>query len=172
MVKTQLLFGLPLARRSNRWLVVAVSYATLTVVTLTTVVEFPSLQNLEWVLAVTWNLLLWQFLRSLVEGRILPEWRPVELIGLGIGRRRRGEGAPDQRDVAVRNAACFQAYRVLAVYVLGLWLVALPGLDSLAAPSALRLLRQLLIPLLPIALTLPYAVVLWTEPDVQEDAAA
>jgi hypothetical protein len=46
----------------------------------------------------------------------------------------------------------------------------LPLISELSASTALRLLQLLALPLVMMALTLPQAVVLWTEPDVPEEA--
>lgn len=165
MINTPAVFGLSLARQANRRILLAITYPVLLVATLASVVLFPIAHGLGWMLPLTCNLVVWEFLRRMVEGAILPEWRPGQLIGLGLARRPRVQDLPDERDVAVRNAACFQAYRVLALYVIALWL-ALPGLFSLSSSVALHVLEGLLIPLLAVALTLPYAVILWTEPDI------
>jgi hypothetical protein len=93
-----------------------------------------------------------------------------ELASLGLEpRRRRREDEPDERDIAVRNSAYFEAYRALAVYSIAVW-VASPLFLALKASTAARGLQLLIMPLLAMALTLPQAVVLWTEPDVPEEA--
>jgi hypothetical protein len=106
----------------------------------------------------------------LVKDTVLPEVHGGELISLGLApRRRRGEDEPDEREVAVRNAAYFEAYRVLAMYSIAAW-VAWPFIFLLRASTAVQVLLLLTMPLLAMALTLPQAVVLWTEPDVPEEA--
>jgi hypothetical protein len=105
-----------------------------------------------------------------VKDTVLPEMHGGELTSLGLeSRRRRSEDEPDERDIAVRNAAYFQSYRALAVYSIAIW-VASPLFFALKAPTAVRGLQLLIMPLLAMALTLPQAVVLWTEPDVPEEA--
>jgi hypothetical protein len=96
------------------------------------------------------------------------------LTSLGLApNRRRNKDEPDEREVAVRNAACFEAYRALAVYSfaigLAIW-AAWPLFISLNASTVVRVLQLLFMPLLAMALTLPQAVVLWMEPDVPEEA--
>lgn len=81
---------------------------------------------------------------------------------LGLVRKRRPED-PDERDIAVRNAAHYHAYYVIAIYALFacLYLV-FSGMN-----------RVPLLVLLPIGVfgpTLPQAVILWTEADVPEEA--
>jgi hypothetical protein len=164
MIHTPAVFGLSLARQSSRRTLLAITYLVLLIATLTSVVLFPVVRGWGWVLPFTCNFAAWEFLRRMVEGAILPEWRPGQLIGLGLVRRPRSD-VPDERDVSVRNAACFQVYRVLALYSIALW-IALPGLFSLSSSTALHVLEYLLVPLLAVALTLPYAVILWTEPDI------
>jgi hypothetical protein len=165
MIRTPGVFGLSLARQSSRRVLLAITYLVLLIATLAFVVRFPIGPGFGWMLPITCNLAAWEFLRRMVEGAILPEWRPGQLIGLDLARRPRSENTQDERDVSVRNAACFQTYRVLALYAIALW-VALPGLFSLSSSTALRLLEDLLVPLLAVALTLPYAVILWSEPDI------
>jgi hypothetical protein len=168
MIRTPAILGLSLARQANRRILLAVTYLVLLVVTLVTLIAFPTIHGLGWALPATYSFLAWEFLRRMVEGAILPEWRPGELIGLGLARRVLGRDTPDERDVAVRNAACFQTYRVLALYANALWLT-LPGFFALSSSTALHLLEVLLLPLLAIALTLPYAVILWGEPDIPSE---
>lgn len=64
----------------------------------------------------------------------------------------------------MRNAAYFEAYRVLALYSFLLVIFALSG------SSTASVLPPLAMPLLVMALSLPQAVILWTEPDVPEEA--
>jgi hypothetical protein len=169
MIRTPSVFGLSLARQTSRRRLLAVTYLVLLILSVVSVVLFPVVHNWGWVLPFTCSFATWEFLRRMVEGTILPEWRPGQLIGLGLVRLPRSGDVPDEREVSVRNAACFQAYRVLALYAIALWLV-LPGLFSLSSSMALRVLEELLVPLLAVALTLPYAVILWTEPDIPTEA--
>jgi hypothetical protein len=95
--------------------------------------------------------------------------RGGELIALGLVRRRRGQDQPDEREVAIRNAACFQAYRVLALYSLAVYIAA-SLIFELPTSVAVRVMEVLAMPLLGMALTLPQAALLWREPDVPEEA--
>jgi len=89
-------------------------------------------------------------------------------LGLTSGPRR-SEDDLDERELAVRNAAYFTAYRVVAVYSIIAWMALICSFD-LSASIALPLRLWLFIPLLTMTLTLPPAVILWTEPDVPEEA--
>jgi hypothetical protein len=71
--------------------------------------------------------------------------------------------------VAVRNAAYFQAYRAVVVYSVVVWLAS-PMVYKVSASTALRLIQLVTMSLVAMALTLPQAVILWTEPDVPEEA--
>lgn len=72
----------------------------------------------------------------------------------------------DEREVAVRNAAYFVAFRAMSIYA-----VILTPLAWATRPGiAVLTLHLLAIPLMTMAITLPQAVVLWTEPDVPEEA--
>lgn len=168
MIRTPAVFGLSLVRQGTRRVLLAAIYFVLLAVILSCAVVFPAAGGLGWILPFGFSLVAWEFLRRMVEGAFFPEWRPGELMGLGLARRPRRD-QPDERDVAVRNAAGFQTYRVLALYAILLWL-ALPALLHLSSSAALHALEELFLPLPAIALTLPYAVILWSEPDIPAEA--
>jgi hypothetical protein len=120
------------------------------------------------VFTLAWVVLAWNIASGLVLGRLVANtavpqsMRVGELIGLGLSRKRRDPDELDERDIAVRNAACFRAYRVIGLYALILVLI-VPGLGNMAT---IRTFEMLLAPLLAMAVTLPQAIVLWSEPDV------
>jgi hypothetical protein len=87
-------------------------------------------------------------------------YRPISLFG-----NVRRPTDPDERDMAVRNWAYFQAFRMIAVYSVLLWLVYL-GLNASMVQISLNIAALLLFPLIAMATTLPQAVLLWSEPDV------
>jgi hypothetical protein len=111
---------------------------------------------------------------SLVFGKLVKQTGPLDvrgrgLMSLGLAPRRRDPDQPDERDMAVRNAACFSAYRVLALYSLAIYSATCLSFD-LRASVAVKVLELLTMPLLGMALTLPQAELLWREPDVPEEA--
>lgn len=67
----------------------------------------------------------------------------------------------DERDLMVRNRAYFYAFRFIAIYSALLWIA-----YSFVTRISLQAAALLLLPLIVMAITLPQAVVLWTEPDV------
>ena len=70
------------------------------------------------------------------------------------------KSGPDERQVAVRNAAYYRAYRVVAAYLL---LIMSVGSWTVAGEAAWLLLVVLVF-------TLPQAIILWTEPDTPGEA--
>jgi len=82
----------------------------------------------------------------------------------------------DERELRQRDRAHYQAYRVLIAGLGLLWCASI-GVLSTHVPSVLGLLpaQQLLygfiVALLVVSLTLPQAILLWNEPDMEEDAA-
>jgi len=106
----------------------------------------------------------------LAKETVLPQTRGSEITSLGLtSRPRRNEDDLDERELAVRNAAYFTAYRAVAVYSIIAWMALIYSF-KLSASIALSLMLWLFIPLLAMILTLPPAVILWTEPDVPEEA--
>ena len=72
------------------------------------------------------------------------------------------KSGPDERQVAVRNAAYHRAYRAVATY---LWMM--PVLWGFTGEAALLGYTALLFILV---YTLPQAIILWTEPDIPGEA--
>jgi hypothetical protein len=173
MFKTPAFLGFSMVSRSNRRLLVATTYATLMVLMATVILLLPSGRQMDAIymcIILAYNVVSRAIFGSLVKDTVLPDFGGGKLISLGLAPgRRRGEDEPDERDVAVRNAAYFEAYRALAVYSIAIW-VASPLFFALNASTAVRALQLLVMPLLAMALTLPQAVVLWTEPDMPEEA--
>ena len=173
MLRTPAFLGFSMVRRNNRRVLVAMTYAIFLVLMAAVIIILPSGRQLNavWMcLILAYNVVSRAILGRLVKDTVLPELRGDGLTSLGLSpRSRRGEDEPDEREVAVRNAAYFEAYRALAVYSIAIWLAS-PLLFSLSASTAVRFLLLLIMPLLAMALTLPQAVVLWTEPDVPEEA--
>ena len=78
----------------------------------------------------------------------------------------------DEREVHLRNRAHYQAYKVLTIALTVLWLVAdwkmkVPRLLAWMHVSTDGLLYGLVLMAIVAALTLPQAILLWTEPDME-----
>jgi len=174
MLRTPAILGFPMVRRNNRRLLVIATYGTLLVLMAAYILLLPSRDLLN---AINMCFVLAYVGASrgvfgrLVKETVLPEPHGGEMISLGLAEARphRSEDNPDEREVVVRNAAHFQAYRALAVYSIALWLVS-PFFFSWSGSMGVRGFMLLAMPLLAMAVTLPQAVVLWTEPDVPEEA--
>jgi hypothetical protein len=127
-------------------------------------------------LVLQWSLFLilaieWKIFRDLV-GEMEMVRRPAKPLSLGLSYKR-DQDAPDERDIAVRNAAYFQAYRVLAYYsILGFYVAgALLESDAMTKFARVGAAEVLFFVLLMMATTLPQALLLWTEPDLPVEAA-
>jgi len=164
MIRTHTFLGFSVAERSHRRALVLATYFVLAAL----MVSIAAASANAVVFTLAWVVLAWNIASGSVLGRlvtntaVLPSIRVGELIGLGLARRPRDPDELDERDVAIRNAACFKAYRVIATYTLILVLI-VPGLGTMAT---IRTFEMLLAPLLAMAVTLPQAIILWTEPDV------
>lgn len=166
MLRTPVILGVSMVRRKNRRWLVLVTYAALLALILVVTVLLPWDRALH---SPGLLLLLCVFVSRGVFGSLVKNTlytrRSSETISLGLAPgRNREDGEPDERELAVRNAAYFEAYRVLALYSFLLVVFALIGSNTASV------LPQLAMPLLVMAYTLPQAVVLWTEPDVPEEA--
>jgi hypothetical protein len=167
-----MVLGISMAFQQSRRLLVAVTYEVMLAMTATVIVILPSGRQIDaiwWCLLLFYNVVSRAIFGRLVKDTVLPQPQ-VGLTSLGLEpQRRRSEDEPDEREVAVRNAAYFGAFRVLAVYSIVLW-VAAPCFFSLRPEAGIRGLMLLAMPLLAMALTLPQAILLWNEPDVPEEA--
>jgi hypothetical protein len=83
----------------------------------------------------------------------------------------------DEREIDQRNRAVYKAYQALMIAVLAVWLLMnfrtnIPRLlERLSIPID-SLLYGLTTAAIMLALTLPQAILLWTEPDMEEEPAA
>ena len=173
MLRTPTVLGISMAPRKNRRLLVATTYATVLALMAAVIIILPSGRQIDamWMFFVLgYNVVSRAIFGRLVKDTVLPELRGGEMTSLGLApRRHRRADESDEREVAVRNAAYFKAYRALAVYSFAVWFVS-PLFFSLSGSTAVRVIQLFALPLLLMALTLPQAVVLWTEPDVPEEA--
>lgn len=87
---------------------------------------------------------------------------------LGPTSERHSSGELDERELAIRNAAHYQAFRVMELYSL-LLVVSFFYLRPLNGPVANQLAALFVLLLLLMLWTLPQAIILWTEPDMPEE---
>lgn len=155
MLNTAFVLGISMApRRSRRWLV-AVTYTVM--LTLSTVILLvPSWRTPRAFMpaSMTFCLSCWLVFRKLVKQAGPLDMRGGKLINLGLVPRWRDQEELDERDVATRNAACFEAYRVLALYAIFIFAATWFYLD-LQNADALKVLQSVIMPGYGLALTLP-----------------
>ncbi len=164
--------GISMEPRKNRRILVAATYVVI-LMALTTIVIVACLYSgqLSFMLSLVYGVILsltFQFFGRIVKQTVFPELHIGEFIFLGLTRRRHQTREPDERDLAVRNAAFFTAYRILAIYSFFVFLILLPAFDS---GSKLTLLL-LVLPFLLFVPTLPQAVIRWNEPDLVEETVS
>ncbi len=169
MLQTVSLLGFSMVPQRNRRFLVIATYAVL-IAALASVAIIPSelgryrqiLASLAVVLPV---MLSFQIFGRVVEQTVFPQPRAAPMT-LGLVRTKRDPGEPDERDIAIRNAAYFKAYRLLGIYLIVVCLIMWSAFES-GSRFAIWLV---VFPLLVFVPTLPQAVILWTEPDAPEDS--
>jgi hypothetical protein len=171
MLNTPRILGMSMAPQKNRRSFVIATYAILVAV-VAIILTLPPLGGrvrLMWLLFVplAYNVVSYAVFGKLVRPTVLTP-RGGEMTSLGLTPKRRDPDEPDERELAVRNAAHYQAFRVAAVYGFFVW-VSIASFWHLNGPRVVLLVLLLVMPLLTILFTLPQAIILWTEPDVAEE---
>jgi hypothetical protein len=176
MLGTPVFLGFSMLRRTSRRRLVAVTYAILLALMAVIIVVSRSAPRRRvagfassFAFAIAFNGVSLSIFGRLAKDTVLPLIHGGEMTSLGLTPQPRREDDLDERELAVRNAAYFKAYRAVAVYSIIAWMALICSFD-LSASIALSLMLLLFIPLLTMTLTLPPAVILWTEPDVPEEA--
>ena len=172
MLSTPKILGISMAPQKNRRSFVIATYAILVAVVaiLLTLPPLGGRIRSMWLLflPLAYNVVSYAVFGKLVRPTVLTP-RGGEMTSLGLTPRRRHQDEPDERDVALRNAAHYQAFRAAAIYGFVLW-ASIPLYWRLSGPSVVLLVLLMAMPLLTILLTLPQAIILWTEPDVPDEA--
>jgi len=176
MLNTPEILGFSMARRGSRRRLVVVTYAILLAL-MAVMIVVPRLAPRRRVagfvssfaFVIAFNGVSLSIFGKLAKDTVLPLIHGGEMTSLGLTPQPRRWDDLDERELAVRNAAYFKAYRVVAVYSIIAWMALICSFD-LRTSMALSLMLWLFIPLLTMTLTLPPAVILWTEPDVPEEA--
>ena len=168
MVRTVSFLGFSMAERNHRRVLVIATYAVLGVLIGAMIAASRNVVIVSSAcVVVAWNIVSGSILGRFVANTSVPQnIRWGQLLDLGLARQPYDPDRMDERDVMVRNAACFKAYRIVGFYTMLLVLV-IPGLGTMAT---VRTFEALLAPLLATAVTLPQAIILWTEPDVPVEA--
>jgi hypothetical protein len=164
MSKIPTIFGISMvSRERRRWLVV-LCYAALLLLILLSFAASPDSAGFILVFfAVLAGIYILVILHTLAKDTVLPGQEGI--LGLNTLFHKSG---PDERQVAVRNAAYYRAYRVVAAYLL----IMGPTFGWVAGEAAwYKVLLELhALSFFVLVLTLPQAIILWTEPDIPGEA--
>jgi hypothetical protein len=169
MPRTPMIFGISMvSQKRRRWLVVFCYAALWALILLGLASKSFAIRYILLILATwvgTWIQCV--IFYSLAKDTVLPLQADVNPISLGLLRKAfSNKSKPDERQVAVRNAAYYKAYRIVAAYCLLMPIVFL----YLIALNKIMLLGIYLFLNFTMIYTLPQAVILWTEPDIPEEA--
>jgi hypothetical protein len=179
MSNTPTILGISMAPQRNRRLLVAVTctivvaFIAVFAVMSSWVRELGPLGYQSFFLAGVLLILVprWFWFPKLTKLTPFGQQRSVEMTRLGLTPGPRDPCDPDERQVAIRNAAYYQAFRVVIIYSFLLFL-APDFLHHLSDSTAQRWMRALLLLLIFIVCSLPQAIILWTEPDAPEEDQA
>jgi len=98
---------------------------------------------------------------------------PVLALKLRVYRPVPGVGADvyhnDERELGLRDRAHYHAYRILAVSLVVPWFVSSFSGEVWSATNSIHLCAALLLAIITLSLTLPQAILLWTEPDMEPE---
>jgi membrane protein YdbS with pleckstrin-like domain len=172
MLNRAKILGISMAPQKNRRLLMMIMYAVLLAFAAAIIVP-------SWAARVpASDVLLFSItVYILIQIRVLPKLLKVEEFGSRSGAmivHGMKPGSPemeeiDEREMAVRNLAHLQAFRIIHLY--SVFIVVVLFVWHEVSPSSI--FRFAAIALLLLALqtfTLPQAIILWTEPDVPEEA--
>ena len=172
MPRTPTIFGISMASKtSRRWLVLCCYAVLLTLILLVfSSMSFAARYVLMIVMTTAASSIQFVIFYKLAKDTVLPlqellgDFRP---ISLGLSRSVRPYISKlDERQVAVRNAAYYKAYRIFAAYSLLMPII----LTVLTNPLNKNLLGIYMVSTFFAIFTLPPAVILWTEPDIPMEA--
>ena len=166
MPKTPTIFGIRMSsQKSRRWLIVFCYAACCILVWLPFI---PSSRTAQFLMGfiTAWWICIAAILYKLAKDTVAPMQENSRPVGLGLLHNAfPAEDRSDERIIAVRNAAYYRAYRIVAECLI-LMPVLLVGVSTLNK----ALLGMVAGSLYVLIFTLPQAVILWTEPDIPEEA--
>lgn len=168
MFRTTMFAGISFTSQRNRRALVVITYLLIVVsAVLLGVTQGMKFAAPLWLIFVFSGVSRWIF-GSLVPEESLPERKekPVDLGLAATGPRR--ESQVDEREIAVRNDAYFQAFRVVAGFSLFVFVLVAMMQDPTFWPK-LNVLQVFVAVLVVLVLTLPQAILLWQHPDLVEE---
>jgi hypothetical protein len=166
------IFGISMVSRERRRRLVVLCYTALSLLILLDFIVSSSEARFMLVLFAMFAGICIKFVifNRLAKDAVLPmvDIRPISL-GLSHNALSYKNRLPDERQVAVRNAAYYRAYRVIAQY----FFLIMPVASLIVAKEAT--LKEVLFAFVALSFivlffTLPQAIILWTEPDIPEEA--
>jgi peptidoglycan/LPS O-acetylase OafA/YrhL len=185
---TYRLFGIPMQRRATRRKLVILTYAVLALLCATTLVLVQhDSYTFSYALYAAVAVGIFVFggqgryglIKAFTNKPPMPETPIVDLVRLhlepmSVGTHDTSAWKNDERELARRDAAHYLAYQPLAVafvFVLPLaaWAVHPPHWASVAI--LLNLILSIALVASVLAVTLPSAIILWTEPDIDPQSA-
>jgi hypothetical protein len=166
MLKTPRIFGIPMSSQKNRRWLIIVCYAACCI--LVWLPSIPSSRTAQFLMGfiTAWWICIAVIFYKLAKDTVIPMQETSRPVGLGLFHNAfPAEDRSDERIIAVRNTAYYKAYRIAAECSL-LVPVLLLGVSTLNK----ALLGMVAGSLYVLVFTLPQAVILWTEPDIPEEA--
>lgn len=171
MFRATTIAGLSMSSRRNRRLLVVLTYFGIAAMTVVLGVSGAThLQSPLWLILVF--VIVFSGVSRGLFGAVVPQQTLRDRTPKPSGGRfnlrptREWVDVPeDERDVAVRNAAYFYAFRFVTLFALLVWFVVLVFQDpKVHIPSVV--LQLLITYLVVLMLTLPQAIMLWNHPDL------
>lgn len=168
--------GFSMRERAHRRTFVVLTYVVMT----TALILAVSYRD---VLAMSIIAVVWLFVPLLIFGTVVTPYlgmvplmgpHPPHRVDRGLGLAASvppEEPGPDEHDIAVRNAAYYVAYWALTICCLG-FLGVLQWTMTSTSPHRRDVLTVAFQLLLVLLMSLPQAVVLWTERDIHEEPAS
>ena len=166
MFRTTKFVGIPMTTRRNRRVLVSITYLLLGIAVVALArVDRPFLSPGLWIVIAfavvsrgIFGLLIPQESLPVVQKRAIESRLELAISG--------GHALPkpDERDVTVRNAAYFVAFRAVTMYAFWSWIIG--GLLLEIANRPAPILQVVMIILV---FTLPQAILLWNQPDLLEE---
>lgn len=181
MLHNAKVLGVDMNRRSNRRMLVLITYAAVVIITIAfslAVVYVPQIR-IELLAGGMWFFTTaWFLIAYFVFGRIaspfplVPLFRyPPQQVDRGLGLSATvppEEPQPDERDLSIRNSAYYVAYNIF-IWICLAGFIALPLYEKTSLVMHKTILFTAVVLLGVLAFTLPQAVVLWRERDLPQD---
>jgi len=173
MLNTPKILGISMAPQKNRRVLLTVMYAVLLAIAAAIIVPTWAAR-----IPVVSVLVISFALYALIQIRVFPKLLKVSEFGNRTGAmivHGMKPGSPemeeiDEREMAVRNLAHLQAFRIIHLYSVLIVIVFFLWYE-LDATTIFRFAAIALLLLQLMTFTLPQAIILWTEPDVPEEVS-